>query len=1195
MKGKKRTAIIKSLLLTLLITVMLPLGASAADSTDNLVLNKEVWLEDDGTYTVQLEAYAKGQVSAETIKVVKPADIILVLDQSGSMVQNNVSGIPTDTYSRVTGVTNEELLEKSYYYRVDDEYYKIVAVEEIVTSKVEWVDANGNIYTADQLSSSFTLDGQEYTTASPYVTSSLETWTRERYSDYSSYYRYVKDTTDDTTADTTEWGSANQSRNRVAAKYDDSYTVSFYSSNTRAVAYITVSQQEVNTVRYTYKYIDGDGNEVTIGHSETGAEATIDDAVCNIALMYERGTTEGTRLEALQYAADEFIESIQASAVKNNIAHRVAIVGFASDSYYGSDDDYYYANSELFVGATQYNYQLDGESSTYNTAGNLASDKYGLAFQNVLVEDEYNNLLASVDNLAGRGGTHPSLGFAMANGIFGANSNVEEDGTARTRIVIFLTDGHPGDGDAFDTDEADLTYTQVNTTKNTYGATVYSVAVLEGTASTNNDTFLKTVSSSNSYTLVTKAEELENFFETVDKDINNTSTTVTLSENAIVLDCISNYFQVPTGFNTDDNMTVQVAKHLGYETFAAPTAAPEGVTKYLSYGLGDVEIKGASARGFNFVSDENLVTTTVIGDERSEEDVTIEASGYKLIVTITGLLAKDDAATGTWIETNTTDAGVWDTDTNGEYGIVKAFNMPHTLIKQDAFVIDYAKEATLDAFGLSANRLDSDADSIFSKVDAAATALTETYGKAAIVANGETTDLTYEPTTMNWSGFDTFYALGKDANLGDRKTQNLWSKISVIPANNVYYEDDFVTNTTEGTVGIVYSGEWTTEGTAGNNKETADTVVHGGWQNGDLANDAAYTDGTSHVSSTNGATATFTFTGTGVDIYSRTNATTGLVKAQLFTGEGTEIKNMTQTYVIDNLAESGDYYQIPTATFKNLQHGTYTVKLTVAARTTGETTRSTYYLDGIRVYNPLSATQETNEVVSGAYGNEVGAMFKEVRDILLDSTTLNAGSTDANGVVFIDKTAEGAVGSNTSVIGTYKEYGPKNEVYLAKDQAIAFYLVGGNVQVGLKAPEGATVADVTNGVARSPLTINASSDLFYEISPNEDGLIIIKNTTDNLLAVTKIKLAGTGVIGQVNVASVLTYADTFNSLPVIDWELESEENAPEVDDKEDTTPEDNSGDVEIENPEPETEMKEAALLRQLMKQILGLFRNWLVG
>ena len=103
MIGKKKRAAsgILSAALALSMTVtMVPATAMAAEpqakvdekadsSLDNLVMNKSVKLEDNGTYTINLEAYAKGQVQTETQTEVKPADIILVLDQSGSMTNSN--------------------------------------------------------------------------------------------------------------------------------------------------------------------------------------------------------------------------------------------------------------------------------------------------------------------------------------------------------------------------------------------------------------------------------------------------------------------------------------------------------------------------------------------------------------------------------------------------------------------------------------------------------------------------------------------------------------------------------------------------------------------------------------------------------------------------------------------------------------------------------------------------------------------------------------------------------------------------------------------------------------------------------------------------------------------------------------------------------------------------------------------------
>ena len=100
--------ILTSLLTVALIITMMPLNVFAAetpsvqaeDALDDLVLNKQAWLEDDGTYTIQLDAFARGVVSKTTTQVVKPADIVLVLDQSGSMVQQTIEGIPTNTFGR---------------------------------------------------------------------------------------------------------------------------------------------------------------------------------------------------------------------------------------------------------------------------------------------------------------------------------------------------------------------------------------------------------------------------------------------------------------------------------------------------------------------------------------------------------------------------------------------------------------------------------------------------------------------------------------------------------------------------------------------------------------------------------------------------------------------------------------------------------------------------------------------------------------------------------------------------------------------------------------------------------------------------------------------------------------------------------------------------------------------------------------
>lgn len=344
------------------------------------------------------------------------------------------------------------------------------------------------------------------------------------------------------------------------------------------------------------------------------------------------------------------------------------------------------------------------------------------------------------------------------------------------------------------------------------------------------------------------------------------------------------------------------------------------------------------------------------------------------------------------------------------------------------------------------------------------------------------------------------------------------------------------------------------------------------------------------------ATATFTFTGTGVDVYSRTNMTTGYVAAQLYKGEDTTAAALSQYLVVDNQAESGNYYQIPTVSFTGLDHGTYTVKLTVAATSDN---RSTYYLDGIRVYNPLSSEQEADSTVSGAYDDEVGAVFTEVRDILIDNANINEdGTASLSGAVFLDKHKDSTEG--TYSVGEYEEYGPKNEVYLAKGQAVAIATGSlDKISIGLKAPEGETEATVTNSVDISPIPIRSASDLYYQVTANEQGFVVVQNTGDNLLAITKVKTSGTGELVSFSLADMLSYANEFDSLNVVDYTQE-----PSDEDQTVTEPSDPSdteeGDVVIENPSETPDQDDAAQpenpitawFNNLINGIKNLFGRW---
>lgn len=526
--------------------------------------------------------------------------------------------------------------------------------------------------------------------------------------------------------------------------------------------------------------------------------------------------------------------------------------------------------------------------------------------------------------------------------------------------------------------------------------------------------------------------------------------------------------------------------------------------------------------------------------------------GSKLVVTITGVEAQSNVVTDSVTVTNKGASGIYeapgaDADNDGVTDeLLASFPIPTTYMASKAYVVDYAKTMTIDPtdFQMTVSAVSVDVDG-YNHFDPAVTAVTGTYGKVTV----EDGKITYTPTRTNWNGYDTFYVFGTTNNATIKaatanENGNMWAKVSVVPANNVYYEDTFVTNENTGVVGIVYKGAWEvvqddkTTNADGNveNAESSESTtkddqgndhqggVHG-WED-NLADDTGFSDGSAHVAGTNntvGATATFTFTftGTGVDIYSRTNDKTGMVIAMLYEGTSTtgeDGKNLVAKYslVVDNLAASGDYYQIPTLSFCQipakdengkiikdengntqmvpLPHGTYTVKITVSkanASQTGEV-RTLYYLDGIRVYNPIQ-DQEGDSTVSGAYGEkELNANFVEIRDKLLDANSFSAEDAESDGPVFIDRitSADGSHTDNTKTveIGTYKVFGPENEVYLSANQIVAFavpYTEDAHYYIGMKSLTGKTVKVIPNSTDDyvNLIVVGHTTDQYYEVIP----------------------------------------------------------------------------------------------------------------
>ena len=1032
LKRNKKLAsrLLAALMALACVLTLLPGAAMAAGEDDGgrMVVDKTATLEDDGTYTIELSAYATGQTTTEIIKTGKPLDIVLVLDQSGSMADS----ITSYSYQARTsqGYSYSNYRNREYYY----------------------LDEDGNYYRVRRGSEEYGALWWKYTT----------------------YYLY-------------------------------------YTKNGQ-----------------TY-YLSGTGVTTQRPTNVQDASATIWTGV-----LYQRSSTSTSKLNALKAAVTNFVNSVSANAKEYNVEHRIAMVGFASK---GTDNSAW-KNTGLFVDGNLKNYA----NSEWETNSQLSSQDYkdALVVVNDVDGDIAGSISRAIGNLDAEGATRTSYGLEMAQKVFENNKDSE-----RQRVVVLFTDGEPGKS-GYDNSEANSALSKAHVLKNENKATVYSVGLYDSDPENNTVSFMNYTSSNypfaqsmtypgskfddKYYMTASDADELNEIFTYIIDDSTESSTTVTLDAESVLRDILNNGFVLPAGYNAQDNITV------------ATKPGQMNEAGNISWGEIQENPSGITAR-----ADEKTGTIEVTGFDYSKRYIAEEHPGDVLLVTIRGVEATDAAITNAEISTNNAASGIYE-DTDDEEPFVR-FPEPKTILKSKTYVLDYGKPVNLNAqdWGIgSISTLNGDGmHRFYSPV----WNLTEDHGKVSATQSG----LTYTPTTMNWDGYDNLYVFGKQ--IAEDGAENQWSRVTVMPANSVYYEDTFVTDSNTGKVGIEYTGDWEQVGTSGGNTQTVDDGQPYGWE--ESYDDITFSDGCAHCVTASDddevAQASFTFTGTGVDVYSRTNMTTGTVYAVLepqFESENAKVQRL----IVDHLAVSGDYYQIPTVSFQNLEYGEY--KVTVMVTTAAEG-RSTYYLDGVRVYNPIQGLEE-DQLVQDAYGadHELNAVFQEVRDILVTQANLPEGDElPNNSVVFIDQ-VDGEIGGETSVVGTYVEYGPKNEVYLAPGQSIAFQVATGSnshYYLGLKGPAGATQAEATSGTGKMQIGICGSCDMYYEVTPNADGIVMVKNTGENLLSITKLRTTSdsedenAGIVCA-SVSELLAYADTFDSLEVVEYPTDL-------------------GDVEIENPD----------------------------
>lgn len=355
------------------------------------------------------------------------------------------------------------------------------------------------------------------------------------------------------------------------------------------------------------------------------------------------------------------------------------------------------------------------------------------------------------------------------------------------------------------------------------------------------------------------------------------------------------------------------------------------------------------------------------------------------------------------------------------------------------------------------------------------------------------------------------------------KENNATYTVSIIPATSVYYEDSFA-QFTDGK-GNASAAKWTTDKDDTDPKATTTQALSALGSKDVYGHDAAYADSTKlsmgsarkvtvNANMVKGwtddsawPTATFTFKGTGFDIISLTDNTSGNIFVTVTNKATGQIKKRT---TVNNYygykLEDGKWvtspndpnclYQIPVIKVAGLDYAEYEVKIQVAYADFLDEAKAgeySFWLDAIRVYDPMGKDNATY-----AQDDEGYPQYIKLRDALV-------GNTAQSKAVFIDGGAEANV-------DTYKNLGPNNEVYLANGQAITFTVPKNananiaSIQIGAKAPNGsAAKMVVNNGEAKE---IQSATEMYYEISKAGDSFTIT-NTGTGILSLTNLKITFT--------------------------------------------------------------------------------------
>lgn len=405
--------------------------------------------------------------------------------------------------------------------------------------------------------------------------------------------------------------------------------------------------------------------------------------------------------------------------------------------------------------------------------------------------------------------------------------------------------------------------------------------------------------------------------------------------------------------------------------------------------------------------------------------------------------------------------------------------------------------------------------------------------------NGESFTLTYTGTNVQETG-------GKAGTVAYR--------VNILPASNVLYEENFLTESSENGLG------WTKGTTAApttpqqTQKAKADGNVFGydaayvGNSTNPVTGELGVWTATGLEFSTMTKALTTEFYGNGFDLIGNCGPTTGRVMIA-FTKQGATAPCrvvMVNTRFNDSSVAT-TLYQVPWAHVElGVDDAMYKVEIFASGNETNNSSRTmlasgyaaeTDAFDSILAAYGMSASDVEYINVAdtitepSAYAVSYASVAADVtadQTIEVDGFRVYRSTNNANyptseqnvtyenilDVVKGEITAytENGNGGAVKVTEYEKKGGPQNEIYLGKNQTVTFQIDGVNeIQVSLRA-----VSDTAtwNGTA-----ITSNTEMYYTLETDSNGVFTIANSSDNLLAIGNVKIPGNA--GGIQTASEL--------------------------------------------------------------------------